>query len=296
MKNLLICCFAVAFFVSCNTKSSEISTPDTVADSIQIVLDTAAKDSVLPDTPKTLLYDTEIFIYDTAYFVDPNQPLHKFVKYKAVLAMPARNDSDKLVRDIRFDVMNFATERLMTDPIVATTGYFASVATRFKTEFRAADEFSKSRYFDWTVARFTKNTYQDSRLYCMAKGIYENTGSTPLFGLSYSNWDKKLKEKVEYEDLFSEKDVEDIRNVLVGCMVKKYGVVNEDSLASKGISVEQIAPSRKFLLTKDTIYFVYSPYELGMEAERSVKIPVANKQLRQFMDTTKSIVRYLLED
>ena len=296
MKNLLICCFAVAFFVSCNTKSSEISTPDTVADSIQIVLDTAAKDSVLPDTPKTLLYDTEIFLYDTAYFVDPNQPLHKFVKYKAVLAMPARNDSDKLVRDIRFDVMNFATERLMTDPIVATTGYFASVATRFKTEFRAADEFSKSRYFDWTVARFTKNTYQDSRLYCMAKGIYENTGSTPLFGLSYSNWDKKLKEKVEYEDLFSEKDVEDIRNVLVGCMVKKYGVVNEDSLASKGISVEQIAPSRKFLLTKDTIYFVYSPYELGMEAERSVKIPVANKQLRQFMDTTKSIVRYLLED
>lgn len=296
MKNLLICCFAVAFFVSCNTKSSEISAPDTVADSIQIVLDTAAKDSVLPSTPKTLLYDTEIFIYDTAYFVDPNQPLHKFVKYKAVLAMPARNDSDKLVRDIRFDVMNFATERLMTDPIVATTGYFASVATRFKTEFRAADEFSKSRYFDWIVARFTKNTYQDSRLYCMAKGIYENTGSTPLFGLSYSNWDKKLKEKVEYEDLFSEKDVEDIRNVLVGCMVKKYGVVNEDSLASKGISVEQIAPSRKFLLTKDTIYFVYSPYELGMEAERSVKIPVANKQLRQFMDTTKSIVRYLLED
>ena len=71
MKNLLICCFAVAFFVSCNTKSSEISAPDTVADSIQIVLDTAAKDSVLPDTPKTLLYDTEIFIYDTAYFVDP---------------------------------------------------------------------------------------------------------------------------------------------------------------------------------------------------------------------------------
>jgi hypothetical protein len=296
MKNLLICCFAVAFFVSCNTKSSEISTPDTVADSIQIVLDTAAKDSVLPDTPKTLLYDTEIFIYDTAYFVDPNQPQHKYVKYKAVLAMPSKNDSDKLVTDIRFDVMNFATERLMTDPIVATTGYFASVATRFKTEFRAADEFSKSRYFDWTVARFTKNTYQDSRLYCMAKGIYENTGSTPLFGLSYSNWDKKLKEKVEYEDLFSEKDVEDIRNVLVGCMVKKYGVVNEDSLASKGISVEQIAPSRKFLLTKDTIYFVYSPYELGMEAERSVKIPVANKQLRQFMDTTKSIVRYLLED
>ena len=117
-----------------------------------------------------------------------------------------------------------------------------------------------------------------------------------MSGLSYSNWDKKLKEKVEYEDLFSEKDVEDIRNVLVGCMVKKYGVVNEDSLASKGISVEQIAPSRKFLLTKDTIYFVYSPYELGMEAERSVKIPVANKQLRQFMDTTKSIVRYLLED
>ncbi|MBQ6561633.1 MAG: hypothetical protein IJL84_04720 [Paludibacteraceae bacterium] len=267
-----------------------------MADSIQIVLDTAAKDSVLPDTPKTLLYDTEIFIYDTAYFVDPNQPLHKYVKYKAVLAMPSKNDSDKLVTDIRFDVMNFATERLMTDPIVATTGYFASVATRFKTEFRAADEFSKSRYFDWTVARFTKNTYQDSRLYCMAKGIYENTGSTPLFGLSYSNWDKKLKEKVEYEDLFSEKDVEDIRNVLVGCMVKKYGVVNEDSLASKGISVEQIAPSRKFLLTKDTIYFVYSPYELGMEAERSVKIPVANKQLRQFMDTTKSIVRYLLED
>ena len=296
MKNLLIYCFAVAFFVSCNTKSSEISVPDTVADSIQIVLDTAAKDSVLPDTPNTLLYDTEIFIYDTAYYVDPNQPQHKYVKYKAVLAMPARNDSDKLVRDIRFDVMNFATERLMTDPIVATTGYFASVATRFKTEFRAADEFSKSRYFDWTVARFTKNTYQDSRLYCMAKGIYENTGSTPLFGLPYSNWDKQLKEKVEYEDLFSEKDVEDIRNVLVGCMVKKYGVVNEDSLASKGISVEQIAPSRKFLLTKDTIYFVYSPYELGMEAERSVKIPVANKQLRQFMDTTKSIVRYLLED
>lgn len=296
MKNLLIYCFAVAFFVSCNTKSSEISAPDTVADSIQIVLDTAAKDSVLPDTPKTLLYDTEIFIYDTAYFVDPNQSQHKYVKYKAVLAMPSRNDSDKLVTDIRFDVMNFATERLMTDPIVATTGYFASVATRFKTEFRAADEFSKSRYFDWTVARFTKNTYQDSRLYCMAKGIYENTGSTPLFGLSYSNWDKKLKEKVEYEDLFSEKDVEDIRNVLVGCMVKKYGVVNEDSLASKGISVEQIAPSRKFLLTKDTIYFVYSPYELGMEAERSVKIPVANKQLRHFMDTTKSIVRYLLED
>lgn len=296
MKNLLIYCFAVAIFVSCNTKSSEISAPDTVADSIQIVLDTAAKDSVLPDTPKTLLYDTEIFIYDTAYFVDPNQPQHKYVKYKAVLAMPSKNDSDKLVTDIRFDVMNFATERLMTDPIVATTGYFASVATRFKTEFRAADEFSKSRYFDWTVARFTKNTYQDSRLYCMAKGIYENTGSTPLFGLSYSNWDKKLKEKVEYEDLFSEKDVEDIRNVLVGCMVKKYGVVNEDSLASKGISVEQIAPSRKFLLTKDTIYFVYSPYELGMEAERSVKIPVANKQLRQFMDTTKSIVRYLLED
>ena len=296
MKNLLIYCFAVAFFVSCNTKSSEISAPDTVADSIQIVLDTAAKDSVLPDTPKTLLYDTEIFIYDTAYYVDPNQPQHKYVKYKAVLAMPSRNDSDKLVTDIRFDVMNFATERLMTDPIVATTGYFASVATRFKTEFREADEFSKSRYFDWTVARFTKNTYQDSRLYCMAKGIYENTGSTPLFGLLYSNWDKKLKEKVEYEDLFSEKDVEDIRNVLVGCMVKKYGVVNEDSLASKGISVEQIAPSRKFLLTKDTIYFVYSPYELGMEAERSVKIPVANKQLRQFMDTTKSIVRYLLED
>ena len=59
MKNLLIYCFAVAFFVSCNTKSSEISAPDTVADSIQIVLDTAAKDSVLPDTPKTLLYDTE---------------------------------------------------------------------------------------------------------------------------------------------------------------------------------------------------------------------------------------------
>ena len=296
MKNLLIYCFAVAFFVSCNTKSSEISAPDTVADSIQIVLDTAAKDSVLPDTPKTLLYDTEIFIYDTAYYVDPNQPQHKFVKYKAVLAMPSRNDSDKLVTDIRFDVMNFATERLMTDPIVATTGYFASVATRFKTEFRAADEFSKSRYFDWTVARFTKNTYQDSRLYCMAKGIYENTGSTPLFGLSYSNWDKKLKEKVEYEDLFSEKDVEDIRNVLVDCMVKKYGVMNEDSLASKGISVEQIVPSRKFLLTKDTIYFVYSPYELGMEAERSVKIPVANKKSRHFMDTTKSIVRYLLED
>ncbi|MEE1177138.1 MAG: hypothetical protein U0K71_09035, partial [Paludibacteraceae bacterium] len=112
MKNLLIYCFAVAFFVSCNTKSSEISTPDTVADSIQIVLDTAVKDSVLPETPKTLLYDTEIFNYDTAYYVDPNQPQHKFVKYKAVLAMPSRNDSDKLVTDIRFDVMNFATERL----------------------------------------------------------------------------------------------------------------------------------------------------------------------------------------
>lgn len=296
MKNLLIYCFAVAFFVSCNTKSSEISTPDTVADSIQIVLDTAAKDSVLPDTPKTLLYDTEIFIYDTAYFVDPNQPQHKYVKYKAVLAMPARNDSDKLVRDIRFDIMKFATERQMTDPIVATTGYFATVATKFKTDFRAADEFTKNHYFDWKVARFTKNSYQDTRLYCVAKAIYENTGSTPLFGLSYSNWDKKLKEKVEYEDLFSEKDVEDIRNVLVACMVKKYGVANEDSLASKGIAVEQIAPSTKFLLTKDTIYFVYSPYELGMEAERSVRIPVANKQLRQFMDTTKSIVRYLLED
>lgn len=296
MKKTLIYSFVVACVVSCNTKPVENPEPETMADSILMDVDTAIKDSVLPSTPKTLLYDTEIFLYDTAYYVDPNQPLHKFVKYKAVLAMPARNDSDKLVRDIRFDVMNFATERQMTDPIVATTGYFASVATRFKTEFRAADEFSKSRYFDWTVARFTKNTYQDSRLYCMAKGIYENTGHTPLFGLSYSNWDKKLKEKVEYEDLFSEKDVEDIRNVLVGCMVKKYGVANEDSLASKGISVEQIAPSRKFLLTKDTIYFVYSPYELGMEAERSVKIPVANKQLRQFMDTTKSIVRYLLED
>ena len=296
MKNLLIYCFAVAFFVSCNTKSSEISTPDTVADSIQIVLDTAAKDSVLPDTPKTLLYDTEIFIYDTAYFVDPNQPQHKYVKYKAVLAMPARNDSDKLVRDIRFDIMKFATERQMTDPIVATTGYFATVATKFKTDFRAADEFSKNHYFDWKVARFTKNSYQDTRLYCVAKAIYENTGSTPLHGLAYSNWDKKLKEKVEYEDLFLEKDVEDIRNVLVACLVKQYGVANEDSLESKGISIEQIAPSRKFLLTKDTIYFVYSPYELGMEAERSVRIPVANKQLRQFMDTTKSIVRYLLED
>ena len=296
MKKTLLFLPAIFCLVSCHTKSDAGSEQGGLSDTIQTVVDSVVKDSVVPEAPKIPLYDTEIFQYDTAYYVDPNQPQHKFVKYKAVLAMPARNDSDKLVRDIRFDIMKFATERQMTDPIVATTGYFAAVATKFKTDFRAADEFTKNHYFDWKVARFTKNSYQDTRLYCVAKAIYENTGSTPLFGLSYSNWDKKLKEKVEYEDLFSEKDVEDIRNVLVSCMVKQYGVANEDSLTTKGITIEQIAPSRKFLLTKDTIYFVYSPYELGMEAERSVRIPVANKQLRQFMDTTKSIVRYLLED
>lgn len=296
MKKTLLFLPAIICLVSCHTKSDAGSEQVEVRDTIQAVADSVVKDSVVLETPRIPLYDTEIFKYDTAYYVDPNQPQHKFVKYKAVLAMPARNDSDKLVTDIRFDIMKFATERLLTDPAVATTGYFATVATKFKTEFRAADEFSKNHYFDWKVARFTKNSYQDTRLYCVAKAIYENTGSTPLHGLAYSNWDKKLKEKVEYEDLFSEKDVEDIRNVLVASLVKQYGVANEDSLESKGISIEQIAPSRKFLLTKDTIYFVYSPYELGMEAERSVRIPVANKQLRQFMDTTKSIVRYLLED
>ncbi len=282
--------------VACQQKQIEVPEPEPVVDTLKTVVDSVEKVIVVPETPHLPMYDTEIFNYDTAYYVDPNNTQHKFVKYKAVLAMPAKDDSDKLVTDIRFDIMHFAAERLMKDPVVATTGYFAAIATKFKTEFRAANEFSKNHYFDWTVARYTKMAYQDTRLYCVAKGTYENTSATPLYGLSYSNWDKKLKEKIEYNDLFAEKDAEDIRNVLVSSMVKMYGVSDEASLEEKGISPEQIAPSNKFLLTKDTIYFVYSPYELGMEAERSIKIPVANKQLRQFMDTTKSVIKYLLED
>lgn len=296
MKKTLLFLSSAFCLVACQQKPAEVPEPEPVVDTVKTVVDTVAKDTVVPEIPKIPMYDTEIFNYDTAYYVDPNNQQHKFVKYKTVLAMPSRNDGDKLVTDIRFDIMSFATDRQMTDPVVATTGYFAAVATKFKTDFRAANEFSKNRYFDWSVARFTKVSYQDSRLYCVAKGVYENMGNNPLYGLTYSNWDKKLKEKIEFNDLFAEKDVEDIRGVLVDCMVKIYGVANEDSLVTKGISPEQITPSNKFLLTKDTIFFVYSPYELGMEAERSVKIPVANKQLRQFMDTTKSIVRYLLED
>ncbi len=297
MKKTLFFVSAVAFFASCQKKSVVTPEPEPVVDTVKTVVDTVKKDTVVvPETLKLPMYDNEVFNYDTAYYVDPNHSQHKFVKYKTVLTMPTRNDSDKLVTDIRFDIMNFAAERTMTDPVIATTGYFAAVATKFKTEFRAANDFSKSRYFDWTVARFTKNSYQDTRLYCVAKGTYENKGGTPLYGLAYSNWDKKLKEKIEFDDLFAEKDVEDIRSVLIDCMVKKYGVADEAGLESKGISPEQIAPSDKFMLTKDTIYFVYSPYELGVEAERSIKIPVANKQLCKYMDSTKSIVRYLLAD
>lgn len=295
MKKTLLFLSSAFCLVACQQKSAEIPEPEPV-DTVKTVVDTVAIDTVLPEAPKVPMYDTEIFNYDTAYYVDPNNPQHKFVKYKAVLAMPCKNDSDWLVSAIRYDVMNFATENPVSDPVVATYGHFATVSTKFKTEFRAASDFSKGHYYDWTIARFTKNVYQDSRLYCFAKGMYDNKGGTPLYGLSYSNWDKKLKEKIEFDNLFAEKDVEDIRTVLVNCMVKMYGVANEDSLVTKGINPEQITPSDKFLLTKDTIYFVYSPYELGMEAERSVKIPVANKQLRQYMDTTKSIVRYLLED
>lgn len=291
--------FTTIFLVglmACSNKPTESTETKLTEDTVKIVADTVKKDAVVHDATKPPMYDTEVFNYDTAYYVDPNNQQHKFVKYKAVLAMPSRNDNDKLVTDIRFDIMSFATERLMTDPDIATKGYFATVATEFKTGFRSANDFSKNRYFDWTVARFTKIAYQDSRLYCIAKGLYENKGNTPVYGLTYSNWDKKLKEKIEYNDLFSEKDAEDIRNVLVSTMVKLYGVEDEVSLETKGISPEQIMPSNKFLLTKDTIYFVYSPYELGMEAERSIKIPVASKQLQQFMDTTKSIIRYLLEN
>lgn len=296
MKKSLFLIPAAICFVACQTKPEATPEPEPAADTAKIVKDTVAKDTVVPAVPKIPMYDNEEFSFDTAYYVDPNSQQHKFVKYKAVLTMPSRNDNDKLVTDIRFDIMKFAAERLMTDPVIATTGYFAGIATKFKTEFRAADDFSKSRYFDWTVARFTKNAYQDSRLYCVAKGKYENTGNTPLYGLVYSNWDKKLKEKIEYNDLFAEKDAEDIRNVIVNCMVKSYGVADEAALETKGISPEQIAPSNKFLLTKDTIYFVYSPYELGVDAERSIKIPVANKKLGQFMNPKKSIVKYLLED
>lgn len=296
MKKTLLLLSSVFCLVACQQKSAEVPESES-ADSLKTNVDTIVKDTVVPELPKIPMYDTENFNYDTAYYVDPNNPQHKFVKYKAVLAMPARNDDDKLVTVIRFDIMNFATERQMTDPVVATSGCFAAVATKFKTEFRAANEFTKNHYFDWTVARFTKVSYQDSRLYCIAKGIYENTSGTPLYGLTYSNWDKKLKEKIEYDDLFAAKDAEDIRNVLVECVERKFGALDEAALEAMGVSPEQISPSNKFLLTKDSIIFVYSPYELGiMDAERSIKIPVANKQLRQFMDTTKSIVRYLLEN
>lgn len=296
MRKTLLLASSLLGLVACQQKPVETPAPEPVVDTVKTVVDTVANDPVVPVAPRLPMYDTEIFSYDTAYFVDPNNQQHKFVKYKTILVMPSRNDSDKLVNDIRFDIMHFAADRVMTDPVVATAGYFAAVATQFKTEFRAANDFSKSRYFDWSVARFTKLAYQDSRLFCVAKGLYENKGNNPLYGLSYSNWDKKLKEKIEFETLFYEKDVEDIRGVLVDCMVKSYGVADEASLETKGISPEQISPSNKFLLTKDTIYFVYSPYELGVDAERSIKIPVANKQLGQYMDKSKSIVRYLLED
>lgn len=297
MRKTLLLASSLLGLVACQQKPVETPVPEPVEDTVKTVVDTVAvEDTVVLVAPRLPMYDTEIFSYDTAYFVDPNNQQHKFVKYKATLVMPIRNDSDKLVTDIRFDIMNFAAERLMTDPVVATTGYFAAIATKFKTEFRSANEFSKNHYFDWSVARSTKLAYQDSRLFCVAKGVSENTGDTPLNGMSYSNWDKQLKEKVEYDALFVKKHSEDIRGVVVDCMVKKYGVADEVSLKSIGISSEQIAPSNNFLLTKDTVFFVYSPYELGLDSGRIISIPVAVKQLSQYMDKSKSIVRYLLEN
>lgn len=295
MRIFLLTVIAATLLASCQDKNVPVPQVE-VADTIKTVEEPIEEDTVVEVAPQIPMYSSEIFTYDTAYYVDPNHQQHKFVKYKVLLTLPANDDSDKLVTDIRFDIMNFATERLMTNPTLATTGYFASLATNFKTEFRAANEFSKNRYFDWSVVRIAKVAYQDERLYCVAKAIHEEKNASPLYGLVYSNWDKLKKEKIEYDDLFAEKDAEDIRNVLVESMVKKYGVADEASLESKGISPEQIAPSNKFLLTKDTIYFVYSPYELGMNEESSIKIAVANKRLRQYLDPTKSIVRYLLEN
>lgn len=296
MKKTLLFLSVALGFVACRNKPAETPEPEPAADTVKTVTDTMAKDTVVPELPKLPMYESDTFTYDTAYYVDPNNQQHKFVKYKVSLVMPKSKEDDRLVKNIRYDIVNFASGNEMSNYVVAARGCFAKVATQFKTDFRAANEFSKNHYFEWIVARYTKVAYQDSRLYCVAKGLFENKGNSPVFGLTYSNWDKKTKERIEYKNLFAEKDAEDIRNVLVECIMRKYGVADEASLEAKGVSAEQIAPSNKFLLTKDTIFFTYSPYELGVDAERSIKIPVATKQLRPYMDTTKSIVRYLLEN
>lgn len=300
MKKTLLFVIMTVCFVTCQmTQVENTSAPKSGSDSIKTVVDTIAKDTVVHEEPKLPMYDNEDFSYDSAYYVNPNFPQHKFVRFKAQLTLPVKNDSDRLVNAIRYDILNFGIGEQTANSEIACLGGYLYLLKEFRTAFRSADDYSKQHYFDWTVARFSKNTYQDARLYCMAKGLFENKGGNPISGsLTYSNWDKKSRKKIEYNDLFFEKDSEQIRSVVINCMAKLFGVENEAGLETKGVSTEQITPSQNFMLTKDTIYFVYSPLELDIDPEqsRSIKVPVANKQLGHFMNQKKSIVKYLLEE
>lgn len=110
--------------------------------------------------------------------------------------------------------------------------------------------------------------------------FYDFGGAHPTTNYIYFNIDRKTGKELELSDVFVENYEEKLDELLVGALMKKLGVTTMKEVQEKDyLTMNGMFPSKNFLLTKDSILFLYNQYDIAPYVMGQTELGFTYKEL-----------------
>ncbi len=291
------------FLSGCKKSAEDKVESKPTADTVPV--DTIVKPVVIPKiTPKDTIVEACIEImkrdtlsYDSTFYLLPYDSTDRYYTYdiKVVVVPNIRTHyaevKNALADSTRRTAIEFATWRRLDDHVLAGRGYFGERVMSFKEKCRSREIQALRKlgikYYKTDIYR-SLIINEDSRLLtqCMVAEVKE-ADRLVRNEIVFVNWDKRYPKRLNLYDILDQTKSEKIRELIISEGMKK-GLI--DTTSSESMIPEGIIVSPSFVLTRDTMYFSYLPYELN---EEQTYIPVSLDSLKQFANSKHSIWEHL---
>lgn len=299
---LLLSIFSVAFLSSCK-KPVETKVEAEIKDTVPV--DTIVKPVVFPKiTPKDTVVEARIEImkrdtlsYDSTFYLLPYDSTDRYYTYDIKLVVPTRirnmyaETRNALADSIRRTAIEFATWRRLDDHVLAGRGYFGERVMSFKEKCRSREIQAlrklNIKYYKTDIYRsliINEDVILLSQ--CMVAEVKE-ADRLVRNEIVFVNWDKRYGKRLGLYDIIDCNKTEDVRELIISEGIKK-GLI--DTTSSESMIPEGIIVSPSFILTRDTMYFSYLPYEMN---EEQIYIPVPLDSLERFANPKHTIWNHL---
>ncbi|MCQ2199327.1 MAG: hypothetical protein MJZ19_06350 [Paludibacteraceae bacterium] len=299
---LLLSICSIVFLSGCNKPVKKVEC-EAVKDTVPV--DTIVKPVVLPKiTPKDTVVEARIEImkrdtlsYDSTFYLLPYDSMDRYYTYDIKLVVPMRirnmyaETRNALADSIRRTAIEFATWRRLDDHVLAGRGYFGERVMSFKEKCRSREIQAlrklNIKYYKTDIYR-SLIINEDARLLsqCMVAEVKE-ADRLVRNDIIFVNWDKRSGKRLGLFDIIDRNKTEDVRELIISEGMKK-GLI--DTTSSKSMIPEGIIVSSSFILTRDTMYFSYLPYELN---EDQTYIPVSLDSLEKFANQKHTIWEHI---